>query len=104
MEQNVLVADINEAVHLLETYQLTSLIWRFEECPLAELKHYVPKGKEELVVVANKDDKFIPFRLVFEASDYGDGWDSIVTLKFHDEWHIFIILGVEAKNANGDTD
>jgi hypothetical protein len=102
MEQDVIVADINEAVHLLETYQLSSLVWRFNECPLAELKHYVPKGKEELVVIANKDDKFIPNRLVFEPRDNGDISDSIITLKFHDEWYIFIILGVGAMDKGID--
>jgi hypothetical protein len=99
MDENILVADINEAVHILETYHLTSLIWRFEECPLTELKHYVPKGREELVVVGHKDDKYIPYRLVFEPSDDGDSRNSIITLKFHEEWHMFIILGID----KGDT-
>jgi hypothetical protein len=96
MEKHIL-SDINEAVSLMETYRLTSLVWRFEDCPLDEMKVYVPKGKEELVLICYKEDKYIPFRMVFDNAmhDPEEVESNIIELSFHEEYHLFIILNPE---------
>jgi hypothetical protein len=100
MNQETIIADINEAVHLIETYHLSGLVWDFEDCPLAEVKHYVPGGKEELVVVCHKNDKYLSYRLIYDAGNYDVGkGDYRITLNFHPDYHIFIILNPE---GNGD--
>jgi hypothetical protein len=102
-QDTTMIADINEAAHLIETYHLSSLIWRFEDCPLSEVKHYVPAGKEELVVVCHKDDTYLTYRLVFDGGNYDvDKDDYRITLNFHPVYHIFIILNPDGKADEKD--
>lgn len=100
MNDNMLIADINEAVYVITTYNLSSLVWHFDECPLQEVKnHYVPKGDEEFVCVEEKIyDNYIPYRL-FNVSlkpfDLLDAKDFITTLTFHPEYNIYIVHSVK---------
>lgn len=88
-----LITDVEEAVAVIETYKLTGLVWAFEDCPLKEILHYVPRGKEELVVVSHKDDKYLSYRLVFAADPEDiDPEDFRITLSFHSDYNIHIIL------------
>jgi hypothetical protein len=87
-----IISDINEAVSVIETYKLECLVWTFENCPLEELKYYVPKGKEELVVVCHKAHTYLPFRLTFDNGDCSVDAESNVELNFHPEYAIHIIL------------
>jgi hypothetical protein len=93
MEQQTLISDVNEAVTIIETYNLSALVWKFNDCPLSELKHYVSNGKEELVIVAHKEDKYIPARLVFDPMNQDVDYDaSRIMLDFHSEYYIYIVL------------
>ena len=93
MQVDNLITDIKEAVSVIETYNLSALVWSFQECPLQEVKHYVPNGKEELVVVAHKEDKYISFRLVFDPGNQHLDFDSSrITLDFHPDYYIYIVL------------
>jgi len=90
-----MISDINEAVQVLETYKLECLMWKFEDCPLAEIKHYVPKGYEELVILCYRESTYIPFRMVFESelgSDPSETERNYIQLTFHPEYHLFIVL------------
>ncbi len=96
MGNNDIITDINEGVQVLETYKLECLMWRFEDCPLIEIKHYVPKGYEELVILCHKENKYIPFRMVFEPNDDAfpsDTERNYIQMTFHSEYHLFIVLG-----------
>lgn len=96
MAHTDIISDINEAVSLIETYKLSGLVWSFEDCPLSEIKHYMPKGKEELVVVAHKEDKYLSYRLIFDPGNkHIDFEDYRITLSFHPEYHIHIILSTD---------
>lgn len=92
----MVVSDIMEAVQLIETYKLSSLVWDFDDCPLSEIKHYVPKGKEEFVVVAHKENSYIPYRLVFYSfhQDF-DVSNYLITLDYHSEYNITIVMNAE---------
>ena len=88
-----MISDINEAVHVIETYKLAGLVWAFEDCPLEEIRHYVARGKEELVVVAHKDDKYLSFRLIVDQGmNDPNVEDYRIILNFHESYHISIIL------------
>jgi len=84
---------IQEAVELLQNsnFQLTALIWNFDECPIEELrKLYVPTGKEEEVIIAHKSATYLPFRMAnwqdqIENNDY-------ITLSIDEDFHLFIII------------
>lgn len=97
-----IITDINEGVQILETYNLECLMWRFEECPLSEIHHYVPKGNEELVILCHKENKYIAYRMVFESGelDPDEKIANYIQLSFHDEYHIFIILDPTKKDNN----
>ena len=98
MAQQTLITDVNEAASIIDTYELSALVWRFSDCPLQEIKHYVPNGKEELVIVAHKEDKFISSRLVFDPGDRNiDIEGSRIMLDFHPDYYIYIVL-----NYTGD--
>ena len=90
-----IISDINEAVHVIETYKLAGLVWNFADCPLQEIKHYVPCGKEELVIVAHKNDKYLLFRLIFDQGYNEDGDAYRITLNFHENYFITIILSTQ---------
>jgi hypothetical protein len=94
MEREI-ISDITEAVQLLQTYNLECLMWRYEDCPLTELKHYVPKGNEEVVILCHKENTYIPFRMVFETDPMTDPVETkrnYIQLAFHEYYHLFIIL------------
>lgn len=89
-----ILSDVTEATSLLETYNLVCLVWRFNECPLNEVRHYIPRGKEELVVLCHKDDSFAPYRLVNDGGQW-DAYDIehyLIELAFHKDYHLFIVL------------
>ncbi len=96
MSPTDIISDIHEAVTVIETYKLSGLVWAFEDCPLSEIRHYVAKGKEELVVVAHKDDKYLSFRLIFDPGNQHIDFENYrITLSFHPEYHIHIILSTD---------
>jgi hypothetical protein len=93
---------IIEAIRLMEKSQLEALVWRFNECPLDEVKNiYVPKGKEELVIITYKESTYIPFRLTFSEDPLEIGPEPI-TLKFHDDYYIFIVLNDKIENNQSE--
>lgn len=93
MNTQTIISDINEAVAVIGTYRLACLVWAFEDCPLQEVKHYVPRGKEELVVVAHKEDKYLSFRLIYDEGDYRDDFENYrIALDFHEDYYIWIII------------
>lgn len=98
---NDIISDIEEAVAVIETYKLTGLVWAFEDCPLKEIKHYTPRGKEELVVVSHKDDKYLSFRLIFNPDlmnlDFEYDYYRI-TLNFHSDYNIHVILSATGED------
>ena len=82
-----------DAVKLLQDdkLQLTAIIWRFSDCPLEELNRlYVPTGKEEHVILAHKDDKYIPYRMTFNSDPLGER--EFITLSIDQEFHLFIVF------------
>ena len=87
--------DIIEVVQFLELYKLTALVWRPEECPLRELKNYVWRGDEELVVVCHKEDKWIPSRLFFDDFCNVDMEQHRISFDFHPEYYTHIIYAVK---------
>jgi len=60
---------------------------------LEEIKHYVPRGKEEFVVVAHKEDKHISARLILYEDHLMDDFENYrIMLDFHSDYYIYIIL------------
>jgi hypothetical protein len=61
---------------------------------LNEVRHYIPKGKEELIILSHKKDSFVPYRLV----DIDGRWEDydidnfVIELAFHKEYHLFVVL------------
>ena len=93
MDTKAIISDINEAVSVIETYRLACLVWAFDECPLLEIKHYVPRGKEELVVVSHKSQEHLSFRLIFDGGNYDTDLDQYrIALDFHPHYYIHIII------------
>jgi hypothetical protein len=94
---------IIEAIRLIEESRIEALVWRFNDCPIDEIRNtYVPKGKEELVIIAEKESTYIPFRLTFMEDPLEMGPEPI-TLKFHDDYYVFIVLN-ETENIEGKED
>ena len=96
----LIISDIIETVQVINTYNLECLVWSFSNCPLNELNHYIPKGKEELVVVCHKENNYLSSRLTFDSGVSRDRLDSDfnVTLDFHNEYAIHIIMNFEDEN------
>jgi len=93
MTTQTIISDINEAVSVIQTYNLACLVWSFEDCPLSEIKHYLPRGKEELVIVSHKQDKYLSYRLIFDPGDFESDTDNYrIALDFHEDYYIWIII------------
>lgn len=92
MNQDIAIAaDINEAAKVISTNNMGWLIWKFDDCPLSEIKYFVPNGKEELVIVCNKDNLHLTQRLVYTNGDEWEPEDYIITLNFHPIYRIVIV-------------
>lgn len=66
-------------------------MWKFEDCPLSEIKHYIPNGKEELVFVCKKENFYLARRLVYMNGDEFEPGDYMITLNFHPIYQIVIV-------------
>ena len=96
LEKSTMISDVTEAVTVIETYNLSALVWDFERCPLTELKHYVARGDEELVVVAHKEDKYISFRLILDPGFQHIDFEKYrIILDFHPSYYIYIIISTK---------
>jgi hypothetical protein len=82
---------IKDAINIIEQNNLEALVWSFDDCPLQELKKvYVPRGKEELVVLTYKGATYIPHRLTFSEDPYDV--PPYVTLSLDEIYHAFIVF------------
>lgn len=87
---------IKDAIKILKENNIEALVWSIEDCPIEEFnKLYVKKGNEELVVLAYKEAKYIPYRLTFSDDPYEK--PDFITLSFDDDFHIFVVIGDEER-------
>ncbi|HTE27059.1 hypothetical protein [Flavitalea sp.] len=85
------IADLTEALQVMETYNLSCLIWNFKDCQLKEVGHYEARGGEEIVLLCHRENSYLPYRLVFSPIGETEADDYIITLVFHEDYRIHII-------------
>ena len=97
--------DVLEAAQILESSDLQALVWRFEKCPLKELRTYVPNGFEELVVFCYEGDDYLSFRLTWIGDPLPEAEESAksrITFAYLDGYRVHILLSYKEREK-GDT-